>query len=421
MPKKPQQQATSVPSGHARNWTPEQRRNAFLAARKAASDDYQVLQSDFQETLIPYNHIVFDKVLGLKGVARHGTVTQFHGDEGAGKTSTALCVAAQYQKQTGEPVAVFDYEGTSSPAFARQCGIDPDLLFFKQPTSVQDAINEHIRLMEDMGVRLFVNDSIPFMDSKVERKDVKSGKAFRGNYGNHAKTMSMFYRMLRSWRMEYDAAFLMINQTRDRIDDSTEAQWANKYSYTNRIYTLPGGRMCRFAPSVMVELTLEKALAPKEIGDMKPDELFVVDVAPTGTKPNPTMNLVRARTLKNKPTGGGFRKGDIYVRPGQGWDENPSILQLAREMGFIANSGAKWYVGTSKEDAFVTYANKAEAVEALVVKRDANVIGKLRSLVYDSVDDNLSMFTTELTKEEIEALDETRATTFNIEGDDELA
>jgi len=82
-PKKVATRATSAPSGHARNWTPEQRRTAFLAARKAASDDYQVIQSDFQENLIPYNHIILDKVLGLKGIARHGTVTQFHGDEGA--------------------------------------------------------------------------------------------------------------------------------------------------------------------------------------------------------------------------------------------------------------------------------------------------------------------------------------------------
>jgi len=423
-PKKVATRATSAPSGHARNWTPEQRRTAFLAARKAASDDYQVIQSDFQENLIPYNHIILDKVLGLKGIARHGTVTQFHGDEGAGKTTTALCAAAAYQQQTGEPIAVFDHEGTSSPAFAAKCGIDPELLFFMQPTNVEDAIIEHVRLMDEMGVRLFVNDSIPYMDSKVDKKLIYNKKAFRANYGNHAKSMSRFYKMLAPYTKEFDASLFMVNQTRDRIDDSTEASWANKYSYTNRIYTLPGGRMCRFAPSVMVELTLEKALAPKEVGDMKPEELFIIDVAPTGTKPDPTMNLVRARTLKNKPTGGGFRKGDIYIRPGTGWDETPSILQLARELGFIANSGAKWFVGKSKEDAFAIYANKAEAVDALVVKRDLDVIGKLRTLVYESVDDNLSMFTAEVSKEELEFLDENKAsstTSFNIEGEDELA
>jgi intein/homing endonuclease len=330
-------------------------------------------------------------------------------------TSSTLCAAAAYQQATGEPIAIFDYEGTSSPAFAAQCGIDTNLLFFMQPSSVQDAIAEHVRLMDELGVRLFVNDSIPFMDTKVDKKLIYNGKAFKGNYGSHAKTISTFYKMLRPYTQEYDASLMMVNQTRDRIDDSTEASWATKYSYTNRIYTLPGGRMARFAPSVMVELTLEKALAPKEIGDMDTKELFILDIAAPGTKPDPTMNLVRARTLKNKPTGAGFRKGDIYLRPGKGWDDSVSVLALARSFGFIVNSGAKWFVGKTKEDAFATYPNKTEALEALVVKRDAEVIGKLRSLVTESLCENSSMFNADVSKEELDFLDESKATTFSLE------
>lgn len=420
MPKK-QAEPVAAPSGHARNWSPEQRRRAFFEARKAQSDNYQVLESDFKEKLTPYNHIVFDKVLGLGGVARHGSVTQFHGDEGAGKTSTAVCTAIAYQQATGEPFAYLDYEGTSSPQFLANCGADTDLVHFIQPTSVEQGIQEHVRLMDEAGIRLFVNDSIPYMDSKVEKKLIMNGKAFKGNYGSHAKSMSRFYKMLSPYTKEYDAALLMINQTRDRIDDSTEAQWANEHSYTNRIYTLPGGRMCRFAPSVMVELTLKKALAPKAIADMEPDELFILDVAEnTGkTKPDPTMNLVRARTLKNKPTGAGFRKGDIYIRPGRGWDESVSIRALARSLGFITNSGAKWFVGKSKEEAFATYPNKTEAVQALVIDKDPEVLGKLRSLVYDSVDDNSAMFVAEVTQEERDALDESKSQTFSLNSDDD--
>lgn len=414
--------ASSVPSGHPRTWSPEQRRTAFFASQKTQTANYQILESDFKETLIPYNHIVLDHVLGLKGIARHGSVTQFHGDEGAGKTSSAVCAAAAYQQATGEPIAFFDYEGSSSPAFLANCGVDTSMLFFMQPASIQDAIKEHVRLMDEVGVRLFVNDSIPFMDTKIEKKLIYNGKAFKGNYGSHAKTISTFYKMLRPYTQEFDASLLMVNQTRDRIDDSTEAGWANKYSYTNRIYTLPGGRMARFAPSVMLELTLEKALAPKAIGDMKPEELFILDVCEAGQKPDPTMNLVRARTLKNKPTGAGFRKGDVYIRPGRGWDESVSIRALARDLGFITSSGAKWYIGASKEDAFQTYANKAEAVEALVVKQDTEVLGKLRSLVLNAVAANAALFTAEVSSEELDFLDESKTTSFNIEGDeDELS
>ena len=411
---------SSAPTGHPRNWTPEQRRAAFSAARKEQSSNYQILESDFKETLIPYNHIVMDDVLGLKGIARHGSVTQFHGGEGAGKTSSVLCATAAYQQNTGEPVAVFDYEGSSSPAFCASCGIDPDLLFFMQPASVQDAIKEHVRLMDEVGVRLFVNDSIPFMDTKIEKKLIYNGKAFKGNYGSHAKTISNFYKMLRPYTQEFDASLFMINQTRDRIDDSTEAAWASKYSYTNKIYTLPGGNMARFAPSVMVELTLEKALAPKPIADQETDEIFILDICEPGTKPDPTMNLVRARTLKNKPTGAGFRKADIYIRPGRGWDEIPSVLALSRSMGFITNSGARWNIGRSKEEAFQTYANKSEALEALVVKRDMDVIDKLKSLVRENLAQNSSQFNAEVSAEELAFLDEGGSTSFDLDDNDEI-
>ena len=425
-PKKQQApKATSAPTGHARNWTPEQRREAFAKGRRESADNYQVIQSDFEEKLIPYNNIILDKVLGLKGIAHHGTVIQIHGDEGAGKTTTTLSIAAEYQRQTQEPLAIFAHEPSTTPEYLRALRVDTEFCHLMYPTNIQETIQEHIRLME-MGVRLFINDSIPFMDAKIDKKDIMSGKAFKSSYGGgHAKSMSMFYKMLRPYLLEYDAALLMINQTRDRIGDD-DAQWASKHSYTNRIYTLPGGRMCRFMPSVMLELTLEKALAPKEIAKMETDELFIFDVAEPGTKPDPTLHKVRVRALKNKVTGAGFRKANIYIRPGKGIDENVSILELARGFGYITNSGAKWYVGASKEDAFATYSNKAEAVEALVVNRDPEVLGKLRRLVYDSVDDHLSLFADEASKEELAFLDEgnTSVTSFNLEEEedgDELA
>lgn len=418
-PKKQQATSTSAPSGHARNWTPEQRRNAFALSRQAASSNYQIIEPDFQETLIPYNHIVFDRVLGLKGIAHHGTVMQIHGDEGAGKSTTAISLAAEYQRQTGEPIGFFAHEPTTTPDYLRALGVNMDYCFLMYPSSVQTAVWEHVRLMDEMGVRMFVNDSIPFMDTKVEKKDIKNGKFAKANYGGNAKAMSLFYKTLRPYLQEFDAGMIMVNQTRDRIDNSREAMYATKYDYVNRIYTLPGGRICRFMPSVMLELTLERALAPKEISKMEPEELFVLDIAAPGTKPDPSMNKVRVRSLKNKVTGAGFRKGNIYIRPGKGIDESVNILELAREFGYITNSGAKWFIGKTKEDAFQTYANKTEALEALVVKRDAEVIGKLRSLVYEAVDDNLAMFTAEVSSEELEFLDETHTSSFNPEDDDD--
>jgi len=370
--------------GHPRTWTPEQRREAFLKARKEVKSDFRILDGDFKEVLTPYNHIVLDNVVGLGGIARHGRVTQIHGDEGAGKTTTTLCVAAQYQKATGEPIAIFEYEPTASASYAWALGVDPDLCFFEQPTNLQKSIARHIELMEDFGVRFFVNDSIPFMETKVDRKLIENGKAFRSNYGGHAKGIKQFYTMLNPYLREYDAAMLVVNQTRDRIDD--DAENASKYSYTNRIYSLPGGRMARFAPSVMVELSLECEVRPWEWGSkMPPEKEKFLLIQPRGdvAKNYPTANKVRARSLKNKVTGKGFREGIIYIRPNFGLDENMSIRELACVYNLVMYEGKKWVVGQSAAP-IATY-GKTELIEELVIKQNPEILGKLKGLVLDCV------------------------------------
>lgn len=391
---------TSKPSGNPRFWSPEQRREAFLKNRASAKEDYQVLKADYEEKLIPYNHIVLDKVLGLKGIAMHGRVAQFHGDEGAGKSTLTYYTASQFQNFTGEPIAIFDFEGTGTMEYLAKLGIDTEMCFFKQPDCIESAIKDTMELMRDAGVRFFVYDSIPYMDSKVDYKDVKSGKAFKGNYGNHAKAMSRFFKMLRPYAIETDAHMLMVNQTRDRIDE--DAGNANKYSYTNRVYSLPGGRMCRFAPSVMVELMLERELRPidpSKEADM--DKLFLVEPIAAVRKNYPSANQVRLRTLKSKVTGGGFREGNIYIRPGVGVDENMSIRELARAYKLVEYSGKVWFVGTSKEDAIITYPNKTELIDDLVVKQNPEVMTKLRGLVSDCIDrDDTNRFSASVSSEE---------------------
>ena len=396
------------PAGPVRNWTSEQRRAAFLKARKEVKSDFRILESDFKETLVPYDNIVFDHVLSLGGIARHGRVMQIHGDEGSGKTTTMLCsIAARYQRAMNEPVAVFDYEGTTTIEYVAKMGIDPELCFFEQPTNLQHAIDRHVELMAEWGVRLFVNDSIPFMDTKVERRDIHSGKAFRSNYGSHAKGISQFYRFLRPYTLEYDAALLMVNQTRDRIDD--EAMGANKYSYTNRIYSLPGGRMARFAPSVMLELTLEQEIRPWEWGKMPDEKEKFLLIQPKGdvAKNFPTASRVRVRSLKNKVTSGGFREGTIYIRNGIGIDQNMSIRELACTYDLINYVPPnKYFVGICAGDSIASYGSKKDLIEDLVIKQNPEILGKLKGMVVDAIKaDDTERFKGTVTEAEIAALE----------------
>jgi len=105
-----------MPTGSPRTWTVEQRRNALAYLRKDTKSDHRIYGKDFQEILVPYGHFVFDKVLRLGGIARGGRITQIHGNEGAGKTTTAFVNAANYQQATGEPIAIFEYNRPLAPS-----------------------------------------------------------------------------------------------------------------------------------------------------------------------------------------------------------------------------------------------------------------------------------------------------------------
>ena len=411
MPKATQKSASSS----TRDLTVAQRRELFLSSRKEEKPDYQVLTADFVDDLVPYGLITFDYVLGLGGIKRHGFVSQVHGDEGVGKSTLAYQIAANYQQYTGEPLGVFDFEGTGTPAYIDKIGCDTEMVKFIQPDCMEDAVNDTLDLI-DQGCRFFIYDSIPWINMLVDRKDIKSGKAFKANYGKHAQTMDKFFKTLHPYIKRADGHMLMVNQTRSRIDDSTEAKWANDYSYTNRTYVLPGGRICRFTPSTMIEMRMVKEVKPFDpgkTGDGPDKDPWIIEPATPATEGHPCVNRVRVRSLKNKVTGAGFREGFIWVRPAThptpGIDNLMSVRELAREYGLIANKGAKWYVGKSFDDAIATYPNKDAGVEDLVVNRNPEVHAKLNALLAKEIAaDTTGRFATVVTKEEIDM----------IEGDD---
>jgi hypothetical protein len=114
--------------------------------------------------------------------------------------------------------------------------------------------------------------------------------------------------------------------------------------------------------------------------------------------------------LKNKVTGAGFREGFIWVRPNShhtpGIDNNMSIRELGRDYGFIANKGAKWFVGESFDDAIITYNNKDAAIEDLVVKQNPDVHAKLNALLAEKIQSDTSgRHAAVVTKEEIDMIE----------------
>lgn len=369
-----------------RDLTTEQRRELFLPKKKELSMDWRVIQENQVDELIPFNILTLDHALRLEGLARSGTVYQLHGDEGSSKSSLSYAINRNYQQSTGEPIALFDFERTTTSRYLRAIGLDESMAIVKRPDSIEDAVKDAIDLM-GQGVRMFTFDSIPRMQSMVDIADIKSGQAFKVQPGTHARAIQEFYRIIHPHIAAVDGTLLMVNQTRSRIEMTNEAAAAAKgYStVTNLNYSLPGGKANRYMVSVMIEMANVKAWRPGKVEDE-----FILEEEPRHGEEY-LANEVRVRTLKNKVSGTGYREGRIWTRPGTGVDEFISIRQYARDLGLIANHGKRWFVGNSVTDALHVYDDKKSAVADLVNEPNEELLFKLRDLIVSKFQEDLSI------------------------------
>jgi RecA/RadA recombinase len=365
---------------NTRVFTIQDRREQFLKYKAQSKGDWRVLEENVDETFVPFGFLTMDQVLGWRGVCHGGRVIHIHGNEGAGKSTLTLGIIANYQRQTGEPAAAFDFERTTNSKYARVMGIDESMVFIKKPDSIEQSAKDVIDLM-NAGCRFFVFDSIPRMKSKVDEKDIQSGAAFKATVGKHAKAIQDFYDVLLPHAAEHDCIFIMINQQRARIEDGNDAKWAQKYpSFTNLPYTLPGGMANRYNTSYMLELKTVKAFRAGGFAD----DPFIIE--PGDNKGPFAVTQIRARSLKNKVTGGGFREGTLWLRTGLGVDENISVRQLGRRYKFIDYIGRTYFVGKNPDEAIIKYASKDAAIQDLVINQNPEILGELRKLLVNTVD-----------------------------------
>src|SRR6202020_1140789 len=106
------------------------------------------LKSDDNEKLVPYGLLVYDHVLKLRGIWMRGRVSQIHGNEGSAKSTSTYKIVRNFQRFTGEPVAVYDFERTCTVPYLKAIGVDmrPDMCFLKQPDSEEDAQQDVVKL-----------------------------------------------------------------------------------------------------------------------------------------------------------------------------------------------------------------------------------------------------------------------------------
>ncbi len=244
-----------------------------------------------------------DLALGGKGIPR-GRIVEIFGPESSGKTTLALTVIANAQRNGG--VAAFiDAEHALDPSWARKIGVNIDDMLVSQPDTGEQALEICELLVRSNAIDVIVVDSVAAL---IPRAEIE-GEMGDTQVGLQARLMSQAMRKLTGVIARSNCTVIFINQIREKIGvmfGSPE--------------TTPGGRALKFYSSVRIDI--------RRTGSIKEG-----DVA--------TGNRVRARVVKNK-VAPPFRQAEFDIMFNEGISSTGDLIDMAVEDKVCQKSGA-WY------------------------------------------------------------------------------
>jgi len=247
--------------------------------------------------------ISLDIALGGKGIPR-GRIVEIFGPESSGKTTLALTVAANAQKDGG--VAAFiDAEHALDPSWARKIGVNIDDLLVSQPDTGEQALEICELLVRSNAVDIIVIDSVAAL---VPRAEIE-GEMGDASMGLQARLMSQAMRKLTGVIARSNCTVVFINQIREKIGvmfGSPE--------------TTTGGRALKFYSSVRIDV--------RRTGAIKEGDVTI------GSR-------TRARVVKNK-IAPPFRDAEFDIMYTEGISASGDLLDLAVDAAVVQKSGA-WY------------------------------------------------------------------------------
>jgi len=268
-------------------------------------------------SVIPTGALALDLALGIGGVPR-GRIVELYGPESSGKTSLALHIVAEAQRNGG--IAAFiDAEHALDPVYARAIGVDIDELLISQPDTGEQALEIADMLIRSGALDVIVIDSVAAL---VPRAEIE-GEMGDSHVGLQARLMSQALRKLAGNLNKSRTTAIFINQLREKIGvmfGSPE--------------TTPGGRALKFYASVRLDI--------RRIESIK-----------DGT--DAVGNRVRVKVAKNKMAPP-FRQAEFDIMFGEGISREGSLLDVAVDHGVVKKSGA-WFtfdqdqLGQGRENA----------------------------------------------------------------------
>ena len=155
--------------------------------------------------------IGLDFALGVGGVPR-GRITEIFGPESSGKTTLAIHIIAEAQKQGGI-CAIIDAEHAFDRFYAERLGVDVNNLWIAQPDNGEQALDIAEQLINSGAIDVLVIDSVAALTPKAEVEGVMGDK----NVGLHARLMSQAMRKLTGTISKTRTCCIFINQIREKI------------------------------------------------------------------------------------------------------------------------------------------------------------------------------------------------------------